>query len=41
MPSNIEVIKHKLCDDFPLLFVKNIVTTLKNNNNSYTWTNCH
>lgn len=35
MPSNIEIIKHKLCDDFPLLFVKNIVTTLKNNNNSY------
>ena len=26
MPSNIEIIKHKLCDDFPLLFVKNSQT---------------
>ena len=32
---NKEIIKDKLCDDFPQLFVKNIVTTMKTNNNSY------
>jgi len=35
MSINTEIIKDKLCDDFPQLFVKNIVSTLKANNNSY------
>ena len=33
--NNTEIIKHKLCDDFPQLFVKQIIISLKNNNNSY------
>ena len=33
--NNNEIIKNKLCDDFPQLFVKQIIISLKNNNNSY------